>query len=60
MNQVIEYIGEHILPGQIGRFAILLAFVSALLATVAYFFATQRREDAAEASQWRSIGRGAF
>ncbi len=58
MNE-IHYIGEHLLPGQIGQFAIVLGFVSSLLAAVAYFFATQRSEKA-EFSNWRKIGRLSF
>jgi cytochrome c-type biogenesis protein CcmF len=55
----IQYIGENLVPGQIGHLAIVLAFVSSLLGTVAYFFATHRQEQP-EYQQWRSIGRSAF
>ncbi|MBK7870452.1 MAG: cytochrome c biogenesis protein CcsA [Saprospiraceae bacterium] len=55
----IQYIGEHLLPGQIGHFAIVLGFVASLTAAVAYFFATQRSETS-EFESWRRIGRGAF
>jgi len=55
----IQYIGEHLLPGQIGQFAIILGFVSSLLAAAAYFFATQRREKE-EFANWRKIGRLSF
>ena len=55
----MEYIGEHLLPGQIGRFAIVLSFVASLLAVVAYYFATQKR-NTAEHAGWRKIGRFAF
>ena len=55
----IQYIGEHLLPGQIGRFAILVSFVTSLLATFAYFLATQRR-DTPEFNGWRKIARTAF
>src|SRR6188474_639007 len=34
--QDIQYIGEHLLPGQIGHFLILAAFVSALLSIFSY------------------------
>nr|MBA3898661.1 cytochrome c biogenesis protein CcsA [Bacteroidota bacterium] len=37
----IEYIGEQLLPGQIGNFFILLSFVSALTAAVYYFLSTR-------------------
>ncbi len=55
----IQYIGEHLLPGKLGYFAIVLGFVASLMAVVAYFFATQRRETA-EFETWRRLGRGAF
>ena len=56
----MEYVGEHLLPGQIGRFALVLGFVASVIAAIAYYFATQRRENEAEASGWRKIGRAAF
>ncbi len=56
----MEYVGEHLLPGQIGRFALVLGFVASIVAAIAYYFATQRREKEAEASGWRKIGRSAF
>jgi cytochrome c-type biogenesis protein CcmF len=55
----IQYIGEHLLPGEIGQLAIVLSFVCSMLAAIAYFFATQRRETPEE-SGWLKIGRGAF
>ena len=58
--QEIQYIGEHLLPQQLGQFSIILAFVSALTAMLAYFMATQRREEADLALSWRRIGRVAF
>jgi len=55
----IQYIGEHLLPGQIGRLAILISFVTSLLATLSYFLATQRR-NTPEFKGWRRIARTAF
>ncbi len=55
----MEYIGEHLLPGQIGHFFLLLSFVASLLAAIAYFFATQRRNTPEEGS-WKKIGRASF
>ncbi len=55
----MEYIGEHLLPGQIGRFLIVFSFVCSLLASVAYFFGTQKRM-LPEAKGWIRIGRTAF
>lgn len=55
----IDYVGEHLLPGQIGHFLVVLGFTSSILALVAYIFATNRRETS-EYSGWRKIGRIAF
>jgi cytochrome c-type biogenesis protein CcmF len=53
----INYIGEHLLPGQLGHFFIVLGFVAALVAAIAYFFAARENEDSIS---WRNIGRAAF
>ena len=55
----INYIGEHLWPGRIGHMALLLGFVGSILAVVAYYFATQKR-DTDEFISWRNIARGAF
>jgi cytochrome c-type biogenesis protein CcmF len=55
----IQYIGEHLLPGKIGHLAILLGFVSALLASLAYYMAVRKR-DTADYNGWRLIGRTSF
>jgi cytochrome c-type biogenesis protein CcmF len=58
--QDIQYVGEHLLPGQIGQAAIMLGFSAALLAAIAYFFATQKRDQGSEANNWLRIGRWSF
>lgn len=55
----IQYIGEHLLPGKIGHFAVVLGFVAGLTAALSYFFATRHRESEAFDS-WRRLGRLAF
>ncbi|HMX39267.1 MAG TPA: cytochrome c biogenesis protein CcsA [Saprospiraceae bacterium] len=55
----MNYVGEHLLPGQIGHLCAVLSFVAALLSTLAYFWATQRR-GSAESDGWRSLGRFGF
>lgn len=55
MEQV-EYLGEHLWPGQLGHFAILFSFVAALLAIYSYFKAHREPEN----SGWRNLGRWAF
>jgi len=53
------YDNEHLLPGQLGHLCVVLSFVAALLATVAYFLATRKRETAAFEG-WRNLGRFSF
>ena len=57
--ETIQYVGEHLWPGRLGHFAIILSFVAALLASVAYYYGTQKRE-LPEAGKWKNIGRAAF
>jgi cytochrome c-type biogenesis protein CcmF len=51
--------GEHLLPGQIGQFFIVLSFGAALLSFISYYFATT--EDAGKNdSSWQRLGRIGF
>ena len=51
----IKFLGEHLLPGIAGNFAVVLAFSSALLTTIAYFFAAKTAENS-----WLKIARTAL
>lgn len=55
----MEYIGEHLLPGRLGHFFIILSFVSSLIATVAYFKASNSSVPS-ESDSWKRMGRAAF
>ncbi len=55
----MDYSGEHLLPGQLGRFFIVLSFVSSLVASIAYFKSASA-EIRAEADSWKKLGRAAF
>ncbi|MCC6461869.1 MAG: cytochrome c biogenesis protein CcsA [Saprospiraceae bacterium] len=55
----MEYIGEHLFPGKLGHFLIVLSFVAATLSFVAYFLATQQRETPG-AKGWLSLGRFSY
>ena len=55
----MKYIGEHLLPGQLGHFFIVLALVSALVATISYFKATNSR-DLSDERSWKRLGRISF
>jgi len=52
----VNYVGEHLLPGKIGQFFIILAFGSALLSLLSYYFSATNQQD----KSWRNIGRLAF
>ncbi len=53
----IKFIGEHLLPGQLGQFFIVLGFGSAVLSLIAYYFSTIN--DSADNS-WKQIARISF
>ena len=55
----MDYTGEHLLPGQLGHFFIVLSLVASLMATVSYFLAT-RPQPEAEAYRWKKLARLAF
>ena len=49
----INYVGEQLLPGQIGQFFIILSFGSAILSFISYYFATKHPE----IPSWKTLGR---
>ena len=55
----MHFEGEHLLPGQIGHFFVLLAFVASIISTVAYFTAS-RKTDLTEKKSWLNFARLAF
>jgi cytochrome c-type biogenesis protein CcmF len=50
----MDYFGEHLLPGQLGHFFIVLSLVASLVATFAYFKATRSNINT-NAGQWKMI-----
>ncbi len=58
MNE-IQYIGENLRFGQWGHFAVVLAFVSALFAAIAYLISASAKDEA-ENHTWRRYGRAMF
>ncbi len=52
----MDYLNEHTFIGQVGNFAVILGFTTALLASISYFFATQRPHE----TSWKKIGQLAF
>ncbi len=55
----MDYIGEHLLPGQLGHFFIVLSLVASLVATFSYFRATQARIET-DSLYWKRLARIAF
>ena len=53
------YIGEHLLPGQLGHFFIVLSLVASLIATFSYFRSAQSKNEI-DASYWKKLARFAF
>jgi cytochrome c-type biogenesis protein CcmF len=52
------FTGEHLFPGHLGQFFIILAFGSALFSTICYFFATQNKNPLDKS--WHNMGRIGF
>ncbi len=55
----MKYIGENLLPGQLGHFFIVLSMISAGISTLSYFFASREQESATSIG-WRKLGRISF
>ncbi len=55
----MDYIGENLLPGQLGHFFIVLSLVASLLATVTYFLAAQSKNET-DSIAWKKLARYAF
>lgn len=54
-----HYVGEHLLPGHLGHFLVILAFAASLVSAIAYLVATLSR-DSSDSASWKRLGRGAF
>ncbi|MEO6670022.1 MAG: cytochrome c biogenesis protein CcsA [Ferruginibacter sp.] len=52
----MKFVGEHLLPGQLGHFFIILGFIASLLATIS-FFKGSRETDLVEKNNWIKAGR---
>ena len=55
----MKYIGENLLPGQLGHLFIILSLISAGLSTLSYFLAT-RHNELSEKNNWKKLGRISF
>ncbi len=55
----MDYVGEHLLPGKIGQFFIVLSFTASLLATYSFFSATKAK-DLSDQLAWKKFARILF
>ncbi len=55
----MQFEGEHLLPGQIGHFFVLLAFIASIISTVAYATASYKK-GLVEKKSWLNFARLAF
>ncbi|GAC1419012.1 MAG: cytochrome c biogenesis protein CcsA [Flavisolibacter sp.] len=52
----MNYLGEHLVPGRLGHFFLLLSLVSSLGATLCYFFSVQNNS-VLEGMHWKKLAR---
>jgi len=55
----MEFEGEHLLPGQIGHFFVLLAFIASIISTIAFTTASYKKDLVGKRS-WLNFARTAF
>ncbi|MBS1776652.1 MAG: cytochrome c biogenesis protein CcsA [Bacteroidetes bacterium] len=55
-----QYVGEHLGPGQLGHFFVILFFVAALFSTFSYFRATQSTQQDNLSNPWIRLARTGF
>ncbi|MEJ7626016.1 MAG: cytochrome c biogenesis protein CcsA [Ferruginibacter sp.] len=55
----MEFEGEHLFPGQLGHFFVILAFIASALATVS-FFISSRNIDLVQKKKWLQLARWSF
>ena len=55
----MKFVGEHLLPGQIGHFFVLLAFIASLISSISFYKASSI-EDVFLKRSWLTYARAAF
>src|SRR4051812_19317221 len=55
----MEYVGEHLMPGKLGQFFVVLSFAASLVASIAYFKSSNAK-GLTESASWKRMGRLAF
>ena len=57
----MQFIGEHLRPGQLGHFFVITSFVAALFSAFSYFMAVRtEQKDPLGSRSWLLFGRGGF
>jgi cytochrome c-type biogenesis protein CcmF len=55
----MEYVGEHLMPGKLGQFFVVLSFAGSLVACISYFKSANAKT-LEESASWRRMARFAF
>ncbi len=55
----MEYVGEHLMPGKLGQFFVVLSFAGSLVATISYFKSANAKNPD-ESASWKRMARFAF
>jgi cytochrome c-type biogenesis protein CcmF len=55
----MKFEGEHLLPGQLGHFFVILAFIASLLSTISFFIAS-RKPDIQLKKSWLAFAKKCF
>src|SRR5450631_726568 len=55
----MDYAGEHLMPGKLGQFFVVLAFAGSLVATISYFKSASVKS-VVESDSWKRMARFAF
>jgi len=55
----MDYIGEHLFPGKLGHFFVILSFAASFVSVIAFFKATKAK-DIEDEGRWKSLARAAF
>ena len=55
----MDYVGEHLMPGKLGQFFVVLAFAGSLVSAISYFKSTNAKS-IGEADSWKKMARISF
>ncbi|MDA3616377.1 cytochrome c biogenesis protein CcsA [Polluticaenibacter yanchengensis] len=56
----MEFIGEHLIPGKLGHFFVLLSFISSLIGAIAYYKSTRSVFESEDSKYWTKLARFLF